>query len=177
VTQASGSVQCVPMKGRSGCRRNQELVAIRVLLIRMPRILRDLLADVLGSESDIQIVADVLSPRDVTTDDLARMQPDVVIVGPDAKEPARTCLEMLGRTPRLKLLALERKGREFSIYELRPVRTKLGALSPTTLIASIRNALRPMPLSTREIEEGDVADTGREDRVPSVSIVRERARR
>jgi len=154
---------------------------IRILLLRLPRLVRDLLAERLGAEPDLEVVDAGEAPGDGAAAALARLEPDVVVVGLGADERPLVWAEMLGRLPHLKLLALEERGRDVSLYELRPTRTRLGPLSPSDVVAAVRRALRPMPLLTRDddavSDAGDAADAGNDlDARLAVSLARDRSR-
>ena len=151
-------------------------MAIRILLFRVPGVLRDVLAETFRVEPDIQLVDHSDAAPEITPESLARTEPDVVILGLEVGERPLISLELFGLLPGLKLVALEGQGREISIYELRPTRTMLGPLSPRDLVASIRRALEPMPVATRTLggSGSDWAPT--EDALLRVSLAREHTR-
>ena len=142
----------------------------------MPRILRDLLADILSAEPGMELVDGSDALLDPTSDALARTETDVLIVGLEVDELPLICAELIGRLPRVKLLALKGMGREICLYELRPTRTRLGPMSPTDLVALIRRAKEPMPLATRAIVGSGAGAPGAEDTSLMVTLSRERTR-
>lgn len=150
---------------------------IRILLARMPRMLREILVNVIDAEGDMRVVsagdgeADAASavsaavsaaaaavrvqPRDAAlAARVASERPDVVIVGLERGELPTVCGELLGCFPHLKVLAIEERGRQASLYELRPVRTVLRDVSAHELVASIRGAARPVAAADASIGGG-----------------------
>jgi DNA-binding NarL/FixJ family response regulator len=120
-------------------------VAIRILLARMPRMVCDILREVLDAQPDMRVVAE-LGNGQVLSERVAAERPDVVIVGLERDEPPAICGELLSDHPRVRIVAVEESGRRASLYELRPTCTVLHELSGDELVASIRRAVQPMPL-------------------------------
>lgn len=121
---------------------------IRVLLARMPRLLRDILTDRIGAEADMELVGFV-EPVEALAARIAESAADVVVVGTEEAEATPVWREVLARHPCTKLLAIEGVGRTASLYELRPTRTRLGEASPSSVAEWIRRAVLPVRLATR----------------------------
>lgn len=104
----------------------------RILLADMPRMLFDIVAEVLHGQPDMEVVE--AEPGSVL--ELAgRARADVVIMGADDPTIAS---ELLAAHPRVKLLAVTGADGECWLYELRPQRISLGEVSPTSLVDEIR---------------------------------------
>jgi hypothetical protein len=110
----------------------------RVVIYPMPRLLHDILHQLLGELEGVELV-------DVSRDagDLAaaasRAEADVVIAGEaDAAPPAVGSL--LDQVPRARALVVSHDGSSGVVYELRPVRRPLGELSAATLRQVVRAA-------------------------------------
>ena len=117
---------------------------IRILLVEMPHMLRDIVANILGVEPDLSVVADGVEAGSLV-ERVERERPDVVVLCEDAKSTLAMCEELLGRFPRLALVALEERGQRASIYMMRPMRIRVAEISRTQLVTAIRRAAEPVP--------------------------------
>jgi hypothetical protein len=110
--------------------------SIRVLLVDMPRMLRDIVAMVVRAEPDLELVGEVDDPEALAAR-MRRTRPDLVIAG---AHPALEQMshQLLGDYPRLRILEVETEGRRGYLYELFPRRRRLGELSPGSLLAVAR---------------------------------------
>ena len=115
---------------------------IRILLLHMPRMLRDILSAAIQAESDMSIVAEATEFTSLGSV-ADRVRTDVVITGIDDGEIPEACRELVDRYPNMKVLAVEAAGRKAWLYELRPHRSLVAEVSPSGLIDTIRAALRP----------------------------------
>jgi DNA-binding NarL/FixJ family response regulator len=108
----------------------------RIVLVDMPRILREIIEQAVGGEPDLELVQARSEPglRAAVESSGA----DFVISGADYDfaEVAR----LLEERPRLRVLAVTGDGREGFLYELRPTRTALGEVSRQTIVNAIRGA-------------------------------------
>jgi DNA-binding NarL/FixJ family response regulator len=106
----------------------------QVLLVGMPRLLRDLVHEIVSLEGDLEIVGEV-GPDSALPAGLA---PDFVLVGIDDPGRLEAQLAVLQDHPRARILAVSGDGRDAAVCELRPQRVELGEISPTMLLAAIR---------------------------------------
>ena len=106
-----------------------------LLLVDMPRMLRDVVVDAISRADDVELVGDVdaLGAREA----LREAAVDFVITG---RDDSRLATGLLSVRPRLKVLAMIDDGRESALYELRPEKVPLGELSPRRLVAIVREA-------------------------------------
>jgi chemotaxis response regulator CheB len=109
----------------------------RIVLVDMPRILREIIERAVADEPDMEIV-DSEAGNMPLREAIEASEPDFVIAGADYDfgEVAR----VLDERPRLRVLAVAGDGREAFLYELRPTRTPLGEVSPRTIVDAIRGA-------------------------------------
>ena len=107
---------------------------IRIALIRLPRMLRDILTEIVSTQADMAIVADADAPDEAGN-------ADFVIAGAErlVQDEVEALLEA---RPRMKVLAVAGDGRQTFLYELRPQMVPLGEVSPQTLLQVIRAARR-----------------------------------
>ena len=114
---------------------------IRIALVALPRILRDIVDRVLDHEDDMQIVAR-LDALDSLRGALVRTPADVLVVGVDAERDAQQLDPVLFDHPRLTCLAIAGDARRAFLYELKPRAKPLGDVSPGGLVDAIRASQR-----------------------------------
>jgi len=109
---------------------------IRVLLVDLQRMLREIVATIVGAEPDLELVGEVANPEALVAH-TERTRPDLVIAGSDPAL-ARLTYQLLDDFPRLRILEVDVDGDRGFLYELYPQRKKLGELSPESLLAVAR---------------------------------------
>jgi hypothetical protein len=107
----------------------------------MPRVLHDILTEVLGGETDMAVVGDLVGHDDLLAE-VDRVKPQVVVLGLEGAEIPRTCELLFTRAPGVKIITIEDTGHRATLYELRPTRTLLGEPSLRGLLQLIRSATR-----------------------------------
>jgi chemotaxis response regulator CheB len=112
---------------------------IRVMVI-VPRMLRDIIAETLASEPDIEMVGEI-GDRESLLPRVGEIKPDVVILQLDHPDRVDECRTLLYTMPQLNALAMSREGRDAFLYALRPHQTPLGNLSRDGLVTAIRAAV------------------------------------
>ena len=105
----------------------------RILIVDMPRMLREIVRSVIVAEADLELVAEVHDPGALDKA-IPRHRPDFVI-GHSAPHEIERLLE---ERPSMKVLQVDSTGRSSFLYELRPQRTALGEMSPARLLEAIR---------------------------------------
>jgi DNA-binding NarL/FixJ family response regulator len=118
---------------------------IRVLMSGMPRILRDIVAQLITEQPDMHVVGTFAD--DVGLDTLTDLQPDVIVIGSDGVGVPALCRGLVQQRPALKVLAVQMDGRRTWLYEMRPHQTLIGEISPATLLDTIRAVSRPAEVS------------------------------
>jgi len=100
-------------------------------------MLRDIVGETIGRESDMVIVGELTGAESGTASN-APTDFDVVITGlqDDALGDRQT--RFMCEHPKLKVLGISGDARRTFLFELRPHRTALGDASPDGLIAAIR---------------------------------------
>jgi DNA-binding NarL/FixJ family response regulator len=126
---------------------------IRILLVEMPRMLRDVIAAILGVEQDVCVVAEGVTTEAIA-EHVERERPDVVVLCEESGSPPAICEELLSRFPRLAVVSLEDLGQRASIYMIRPMRIRLAEISRTQLVSAIRRAAGAMPFPARLYDAG-----------------------
>jgi len=110
---------------------------VRVLVGSLPRVLCDVIKQLLDGQSDIALVAQTTGDGDLLA--AAReARPDVIILGLTDPELPPIGEALLWQAPAVRILAvIADDGRGF-LYELRPQRAALGELSAEGLVEAIR---------------------------------------
>jgi DNA-binding NarL/FixJ family response regulator len=115
---------------------------IRVLIREAPTMLRDILAQAIAREPDMEVIPEPVAvpPRDEQLG-----SPDVIVVGTSDAAPAEGARALLARWPHSRVLVITARGHRVLRYELLPRGVDLGELSPAQLAEAIRAAARPEP--------------------------------
>jgi chemotaxis response regulator CheB len=147
-------------------------LGIGILLVEMPRMLHDVVGDIIGVEPDLSLVADEVEVG-ALMERVERDRPDVVVIWVASGSPPAMCDELLSRFPSLTVVALEERGQRASVYMMRPMRVRLAEISRGNLVSAIRRAAGPLPFPARVYDAGaHVADTAAA-RVAPIELSRE----
>jgi hypothetical protein len=118
------------------------LASTRILLVALPRMLEEIVSHIL-SQPGLE-VAGTVRKVDGLSRKVAKTRPDVIVLGEDDPPLAAALLE---QSPRLKVLTVAEEGQDSWLYGLNPERTRLGALSPASLVRAVQRAARPRAAS------------------------------
>jgi len=127
-------------------------VPVRVLVSRMPQLLRDLLTEMLDAEPDIEVVTSLHEDAELTGD-VWRARADVLIVQLATEAEQAMCASLLGRLPHLKVVAISPTATGARMYELRPACGLVGDLTTERLLAVVRGGPLPMALALVATDE------------------------
>jgi len=106
------------------------------MLIRVPRLLRDVMVGLLSGCDDMELVGEGV-PALEPGESVRRYRPDVLVLAENG-EATRMEHRMLEAHPALKIFVLAGEGRSVSLVELAPRRVALGQVSPGELLEAIR---------------------------------------
>ena len=104
-------------------------------LLGMKPKLRDILADAIGREADMQLVA--FASGSPSPDSI----PDVMICESADPLEAVAPTELLRAAPRARMLVIAGTGDRAAVYELQPIRRELSNLSISAVIDAVRHGL------------------------------------
>jgi hypothetical protein len=104
----------------------------RILVADMPRLLRELVVELLRGQADVEAIE--TRKRWPAREEAAAREAHVVILGRDDPASARGLLEAL---PQLVVITIADRERVAWRYGLTPYRTCLGELSPAALAAGV----------------------------------------
>ena len=112
---------------------------LRVALIGCVGLLGEIIGRTLAAEPDLDVVADYEALS--YDDELSLATADLVVWNNADESLVARWLSTLSNRCGPRVLATMGDGREASLWELTPQRKALGALSPTTLVDTIRSSL------------------------------------
>lgn len=110
------------------------------MVVEEPGLWSETVRGVLEADAEIEVRGEI--------DDCAqiyqavdRTGADVVVwLTGDMEHVIEPCRRLLGRLPRLRVLAVK-DGTKASVWRMRPTRRRLGRLSPETLVREVRGGL------------------------------------
>jgi DNA-binding NarL/FixJ family response regulator len=112
---------------------------IRILLAGMPRMLRDMITDIVAPQAEMMVAGTMQDTADIVVA-VKKARADVVILNEPAIGPSQSHQELLYSRPHLRVLSITSDGRQFFLHNLRPVRTALGEVSPESLVQAIQSS-------------------------------------
>jgi DNA-binding NarL/FixJ family response regulator len=114
---------------------------VRILLVDMPRLVRDMVENAARSDPGVEVVG-VLRDADAIGAASAG-DAEVIVVGVEQRELPAGCRALLDeRAAGLRLLGIEAGDGGAYLYELRPRRSPLGELSPAEVVDAIKELAR-----------------------------------
>jgi DNA-binding NarL/FixJ family response regulator len=116
------------------------LKQIRVLIAAMPRLLHEVVENVVSPQPDM-ILAGRAGPSESVATAARRVRADLVILRDSQEGAGGAPWQLLNENPRLKILAITSDGHRATRYELRPHQAVIDDIHPETLIEVIRAAV------------------------------------
>jgi AmiR/NasT family two-component response regulator len=118
------------------------LKRVRVLVANRPRLMREMVLATIADQPDIEIIGEVTNDNDLN-DVVEQTQPDVLIITlKEPEQPLGQCGFLLGRYPRMRILALApEKNRGVYFWAMVDIRNKPVESSE----AGVLNAIRERP--------------------------------
>ncbi len=112
---------------------------VRVLVANRPRLMREMVMTTIADQPDIEIVGEVVNEKDLN-DIVEQTQPDVLIVALEEPErPLGKCGFLLGRYPRMRILALApEQNRGVYYWAMIDIRNKPVESSEAGMLNAIR---------------------------------------
>ena len=118
------------------------LEQIRILLVDMPRLAREMIDTAITAQDDMRVVATTADPAELVAV-TQTVRPSFVIVGLDGDDLPTGALSLFDEHPRLKVLGLEAEAGRAYLWQLRPEKRPLGEVSPTDVVEVLRGAAAP----------------------------------
>ena len=117
---------------------------IRILLAGMPRMLLDMITDIVALHDEMTVAGEMQDTTDIRAA-VKKARADIVILNEPAIGSSQDHQELLYSRPRLGVLSITSDGRQFFLNKLRPVRTALGEVSPDSLVQAIQSSTQRGP--------------------------------
>lgn len=109
---------------------------IRVVLVDMHRLLRDILHEVLDGQPDMEVVNEEVGVAEFLRS-IVEFCPDVVIVGDEVRRADLDC--MIERCPSLAAVVIASDGGHALVYRLRREPCAIPDVTPTRLVETLRS--------------------------------------
>ena len=114
---------------------------IRVLLASRPKMLSDVIRNMLERQPDMQVAGEVLDPIELLLA-VRAMKVEVVIVTPlDADSESRICRLLLAEHPQLKIVTMSAKDNTVFLYESGAGKKRVDEPSASSILGAIRESL------------------------------------
>ena len=112
---------------------------VRVLVANRPRLMREMVIATIADQPDIDIVGEVIDDSELS-EIVEQTQPDVLIVAwEEPEQPLGQCGFLLGRYPRMRILALApEQNRGIYYWAMINIRNKPVESSEAGLLNAIR---------------------------------------
>jgi len=112
---------------------------VRVLVANRPRLMREMVMATIADQPDIEIVGEVINEKDLN-DIVEQTLPDVLILALEEPDrPLEKCGFLLGRYPRMRILALApEKNRGVYYWAMVDIRNKSVESSEEGVLNAIR---------------------------------------
>lgn len=120
------------------------MARIRVLVAGLPPILGGIVTEALSDQPDIEVVG--MIGRGVEFEPMgARHLADVLVVGGVEPQDSAGADRLLLNGSAARVLIIATSGKDAVLYQLRPMKTLLGELSPQGLVEAIRGIEKSVP--------------------------------
>ena len=114
---------------------------IRILLANRPRMMREVLRELIRRQEDMEVVGEALDPLDILVA-VRGTEADAVILGLRGCEEPALCSYLLAEFPHLTMLGLiSERGTAF-IEQLCPRRQEIVDPSEANILSALRQAIR-----------------------------------
>jgi DNA-binding NarL/FixJ family response regulator len=143
--------------------------SVRVVLVGLPQLTRDLIARILDKEPEIHVVGEVGETEGAVPVRrlIEEAEADIVIVGYDAPALLTECHQLLDEHAPWRVLAVSSDGRDAHLYGVRPYGMAIDEFSLDSVLEIVRNSASSearSPVSTGGSEAADPNANGRPDR-------------
>lgn len=116
----------------------RHLANVRVLVVNVPRLLRDVMGGIMASDSEIEIVSEVGETDMLSA--IAALDPDVVVFGGETDD-AKSHLALVGASyPMLRVVSVDADGRAATIQEPGVAARRVTDISPLMMLSLIRGS-------------------------------------
>ncbi len=130
------------------------MTKIRVLLANHPRLMREVIGELINGQQDMEVVDEALDPVEVLVAARETKADAVILATKDSEEPG-LCSHLLVEFPNLTILGLASNGKTAFI---RPRRQEIVHPSGANILSALRQAIRAPCSSEMELCDENRAD-------------------
>jgi DNA-binding NarL/FixJ family response regulator len=109
---------------------------VRVLLLELPLLLRDMLEHSIQLQSDCELLKNSRHGPQVLAEEA--MPPDIIVLGLTTAQDAALVPALFARWPMARVITLMQAGDDATVYMLRLGRRVLGQASPSEIVKTLR---------------------------------------
>src|SRR5512133_2645376 len=113
---------------------------IRIVLVALSGLLRDVIRGILDEQRDMTVVADVPDCKSLRNV-LPHGGADLAVYGLNCDDLLEVCPQLFDEHPAIKVLTVRDDGRRGFMWQLRPASTALGEISAQHLVETIRKVV------------------------------------
>jgi DNA-binding NarL/FixJ family response regulator len=113
---------------------------IRVVLVDLPQLTRDLIARILDDEPGVHLVCDVVEAGVPVRQLIEKTAADIVIIGTDAPALLSECHELVDAHAPWRVLAVSSDGRDAHLYGVRPYAMAVDEFSLNSVLEIVRKS-------------------------------------
>lgn len=122
---------------------------IKVLLASRPKMLSDVIRNMIERQSDMEVVGEVLDPIELLLA-VRAMKVEAVIVTPlNSDGESRICRLLLAEHPQLKIITMSAKDNKAFLHESGTSKKRIDGPSEPSILGAIRGAMRPATGKTK----------------------------
>jgi DNA-binding NarL/FixJ family response regulator len=112
---------------------------VRVLLLELPHLLRDILEHAIKAQDDCELLTDMAKGFETLTKQI--VPPDIVVLGLTEAQDATLVAALLARWPQTRVLTVMQSGDDATVYELRPHSRVFREISPSGIVHTLCQAV------------------------------------
>ena len=118
---------------------------IKVLLASRPKMISDVMRNMVERQPDMKVVGEVLDPIELLLG-VRAAKVDVVIVTPlDSEREPRICRLLLEEHPHLIIVTLPAEGETAYLYQSGKARNRIDEPSEQSILGAVRESLKSIP--------------------------------
>jgi DNA-binding NarL/FixJ family response regulator len=124
--------------------RRYVMKKIKVLLSSRPKLLSDVMRNMIERQPDMEMAGEVIDPIELLRDPRATMVDAVIVTPLESSGKPKICHHLLVAYPKLKVVTLSEKGETAYLYQSGASKQRINEPSEQSILDAIREALFPM---------------------------------
>ena len=111
---------------------------VRVLVVNVQRLLRDVMSGIMVGDSEIEIIGEVSTKNMLNA--IVALDPDVVVFGKETDDAAAELAPVRANYPMLRVVAVDADGGAATAYESGMAARRVTDISPRMMLNLIRGS-------------------------------------